>query len=274
MRRLLTSLGFSIGADLDDLMGLLQAAQQFRFSGKKTTIVEVTRTTALAVLLHLSPRLRESLASFGFQYEQYLHSIGLVLPIKYGPVNEVDIYFSFQEALVHYAKSDDAVLVASADVFAVAILEDGVDGQHGDFELEGRLANSGLETKRLAQALRSRTLPFDPRRRIGKEQVPRFASAHRGSARPPEALSSHQSISRPSASGTAETLPELDDLQATAKIAKAPAAGRQTPDPPRRPRLRPRGAAMRRLMSRWNRPAMRCAPRRHSTRIIQPGGIC
>jgi hypothetical protein len=162
------SRGFSIDDRLSDLMGHLQAAQQYRMEHTETIAKEVTRSTALAVLIDRSPRIRGSLQSFGFRCEDYRESIGLQFPIKYSQTDDIDIYESFQKAIVRYSESDFPVLITSDDMFAVAILEDALynnKDSYGQYELEGRVRAYVGNIRRLQDALQSRTLSFDPRRK-------------------------------------------------------------------------------------------------------------
>jgi tetratricopeptide (TPR) repeat protein len=200
MRKLLQSLGFSIPENLDDLMGLMKAAQQYRRETSVTPTHEVTRSTALAVVVHLSPEIQRSLARFGLRYEKYLDSIRLKMPVKYRPAKDVDIYFSFEEALVRYAESTGAVLEASKEVFAIAILEDAVNkirNRVDQYELEEKFHSLKVDIERLSQALRSRALPFDVRRGIdGDSQQQTAADALRQSGRLQEALVIYESLVR------------------------------------------------------------------------------
>jgi hypothetical protein len=109
-------------------MGLMKAAQQYRMETSKSVTDQITRSTALAVIIYRSPNIQKSLASFGLRYEEYLNSIGLKLPIEYKPAKEIDIHTSFKEALTRYAKSEDAILETSDDVLAV--LHNGAYARH------------------------------------------------------------------------------------------------------------------------------------------------
>jgi hypothetical protein len=187
MRKFLESLGFSINENFHDLMGLMQAAQNNRLQAGMTVSHEVTRSTALAVIMYRSPQVKETLRSFGFRYEDYLVSIGLTFPIDYSPASEIDFHKSFQEALTRYAETDDAIREASDKVLAIAILEDTLanlrDGNK-KYELEGRLQSFGVDIERLSEALRSRTLPFDGRTGKLDEMEPESPTARTHSTAP------------------------------------------------------------------------------------------
>jgi hypothetical protein len=166
MRKLLESLGFSIPQDIDRLMGQMNAVQQYRVETGATDTEEVTRTSALAVLLYSSPQIRDALSSFGLQLEGYLESIGLRMPVDYRPAKDVDIYFSLEEALTDYATSKDAVLHASGEVLTLAILEQAVfkiQSKSELYDLEVKLTELKVDVAALSRALELRTLPFDPR---------------------------------------------------------------------------------------------------------------
>jgi hypothetical protein len=215
LRKLLISLGFSIGADFDPLIGLMEAAQRSRAAIGSTGTKEVTRTTAFAVLLNQGQNILDTLRSLGLQYDQFLSSIGLKFPVSYGTVFDVDIYVSFEDALVQYANTKGAVLSASKEVLAIAILEHALVYPHIELELEGRLRSSGIDTKRLAEFLRSRELPFDPRRQRGFTGDLERANKLRAAGRPEEALLIYQQMARqfPGSpvvlTGMAETLRSL-----------------------------------------------------------------
>jgi tetratricopeptide (TPR) repeat protein len=223
MRKFLKSLGFSIDNTFDDLMGLMKAAQQYRKANGNTVTGEVTRTTALAVITYRSPRIQKSLSLFGLRYEEYLDSIALKLPIKHEPIEEIDIHIGFKQALVRYAKSEDAILKASDDVFAIAILEDAVSNLRDHvtkYELEGRLLSLGIDVKRLSDAVRSRSLPFEVRRQAGGEDSwQQTANALRAGGRLEEALALYERIvsrfpDNPVAlTGLAETLRAVGRLE-------------------------------------------------------------
>src|SRR5215211_1938786 len=152
MQSFLRSLRFSIDNTFAELMGLMQAAQQSRMQTRKSVTDKVTRSTALAVILSRSAQIRNSLQSFDLKNDEYLRSIGLELPIKAEPAEEIDIHASMEEALRRYAKSNGAILKASDDVLAIAILEDvvaNIEGHFDKYELEGRLLKFGLDIKRL-----------------------------------------------------------------------------------------------------------------------------
>jgi hypothetical protein len=167
MQDLLQELGFSIGPGFRHTAGLMYAAQRYRLENGGTTSNEITRATALAVVLFQSPKIRNALESFGLQYSQYLSSIHLKFPIASMPLEEIEIQAVFQEAIVRYASSPDAVLEASDEVIAIVILEDAsrnVRSRAKQYELEPRLRVIGVDFGKLLSALRARTLPFDPRR--------------------------------------------------------------------------------------------------------------
>jgi tetratricopeptide (TPR) repeat protein len=229
MRQFLRSLGFSINEDLLSLlMGQMKAAQQYRKRNNKTVTDQVTRSTALAVIIYRSSQVRQSLASLGLRYHEYLDSIGLKMPIDFRPEKEITIHDSFKEAIVRYVKSADAVLETSNEVFAIAILEDAVSNLHdrsNKYELEGRLRHFGVDIDQLAEALQSRSLPFDMRRVLGSgDSQQRTANALRQAGRLQEALGIYQQMkdrfpANPAAlAGMAETLRELGEHRRALEI--------------------------------------------------------
>jgi hypothetical protein len=169
MRRRLKSLGFSFTSDADSLIGKFAAAQNYRKKNKESESAELTRTSALAVVLFETPAIRRSLASFGLDYNKFLAEVGLSdFPFRQGSKADVDLFFSLDEAIAKYVHSEDAILQTSTEVFAIVILEDVArifsERRVSHYQLEGVLTDCGLDIKKLSTALRSRSLPFDHRR--------------------------------------------------------------------------------------------------------------
>jgi hypothetical protein len=169
MKKLLQSLHFSFTPDFEGLIGKFAAAQDYREKNKRSDSRELTRSTALAVTLSEAPEIQHSLASFGLVYEKFLAAVGLDdFSFWQGSQADVDLFPSLNEAITRYAHSDSPVLRTSNEVFAIIILEDVArafsERETNYYQLEGVLAACGLDLRELADALRSRSLPFDPRR--------------------------------------------------------------------------------------------------------------
>lgn len=235
MRALLIRLGFSIPEGFEALIGLMAAAQRLRFASRSTGTQEVTRTTAFAILLSESQVVLHSLQSFGLQYDKFLELIGLKFPVGHSRVSDIDIYPSLEDALIQYAISEDAVLTASNEVLAIAILQHALIYKHISLELEERLRASGLNLREVAQALTARALPFDPRRQYVSTGKPQASDLQRrGHLR--EAQSLYEGMARrfPNSSagllGMAETLRDLGDFDGALSIYEQ--AAKQFPNEP------------------------------------------
>jgi KAP family P-loop domain len=165
MRKRLQSLGFSFTSDFDSLIGKFAAAQDYREKTGKSESHQLTRTTALAVVLFEAPEIQRALLSLGLSYEKFLAKAGLIdFSFSQGSQTDVDLFSSLDDAVIRYVRSDDRVLQTSKDVFAILILEDVLATPATYGELGKALRSCGLGFKRLSAALQSRSLPFDPRR--------------------------------------------------------------------------------------------------------------
>jgi hypothetical protein len=165
MRKRLQALGFSFTSDFDALVGKFAAAQDYREKSAKSDTHELTRTTALAVVLFEAPEIQSSLLSFGLSYEKFLARAGLI-NFSFGQESQtdVDVFFSLDDAITRYVRSEKPVLQTSKEVFAILILEDVFATPATFGELGGALRSCGLDLSELSAALRTRSLPFDPRR--------------------------------------------------------------------------------------------------------------
>src|SRR5437588_7172253 len=110
MRKRLQSLGFSFTSDFDRLIGKFVAAQDYREKNGTSESPELTRTTALAVVLFEAPEMQSSLLSLGLSYEKFLVDVGLGdFSFLEGSPADVDLYPSLDDAVTRYVRSDDAV---------------------------------------------------------------------------------------------------------------------------------------------------------------------
>lgn len=167
MRKRLQSLGFTFMWDFESLVGKFAAVQDYRTKKGESESREITRTSALAVLLFEGPQIRDSLISLGLAYDRFLVEVALDdFSLEQVSLTDVDLYFSLDEAIISYAHSDNAVLQTSREVFAILILEDVARAvfERKGYQLERVLTDCGLDIKKLSTALRSRLLPFDPRK--------------------------------------------------------------------------------------------------------------
>jgi hypothetical protein len=168
MKKRLERLGFSFTSDFDSLVGKFAAAQDYREKNGASETRELTRTTALAVVLFEAPTIQRSLSSFGFEYKKFLAEVGFdSFSFWQGSEADVDLYPSLEEAVTRYVRSDHPALETTREVFAILILEDVARGhfeRRANFQLESALIICGLDIGKLSAALRSRSLPFDPRR--------------------------------------------------------------------------------------------------------------
>src|SRR5687767_1519701 len=110
MRKRLESLGFSFTPAFDSLVAKFAAAQDYRQKIGTSESRELTRTTALAVVLSEAPDIQRSLSSFGLSYTTFLAKVGLAeFSFWQGSQADVDLYPSLDEALTRYVQSDDPV---------------------------------------------------------------------------------------------------------------------------------------------------------------------
>jgi hypothetical protein len=202
MRKRLQSLGFSFTPDFDSLAGTFAAAQEHRQKNGSSESRELTRTTALAVVLVEAPEIQGSLWSFGLESKKFLAEVGFAdFSFSQASQADVDLYPSLDEAITRYVRSDDPVLQTSKEVFAILILEDAArifsDRAGSSYQLEGVLRTCGLDLKKLSDALQSRSLPFDPRRTSPKTDDPAHPAA--GAARLEATLPPNLGVTEPPA---------------------------------------------------------------------------
>jgi hypothetical protein len=175
MRKLLESLGFAIEANFESLVSMMAAAQEFRLAAGSAATRELTRSTALAVLAYMSPRVKGLLTEVELNWDGYLESISLSLPVSQRVTTDVDIHQEFSDALKIYASQKGVALDSSPETLATAILEDAIRKQNKPAEqtLEGRLRRHGLKFEKLQERLKSGSLVRFRGSEIGPETPPK-----------------------------------------------------------------------------------------------------
>ena len=154
MRKLLESLGLSLGADLDDWMTLAQTIQDQRRADKKARVSSITQGTALYAAAALNIDVYNLLQSMGLDWQGYRESIGIekTPPVSGAPPSDVKLHKHFEMALRQ--SSSRFSEVRALDTRGIALFIIGfVDVNTGLGALPKRLHGLGLDIGRAADEL-------------------------------------------------------------------------------------------------------------------------
>ncbi len=105
MRGLLLSLGLDPDEELDRLIPRFEAARIHRIQTGTAEVEELTRSTALGVLLIESRDVSHDLRGLGLDVEGFLARLGLDATLRPAEVTDVAVHGELNDALKNYAKT-------------------------------------------------------------------------------------------------------------------------------------------------------------------------
>ena len=165
MRKFLKDYRFEFGDDeLDSLIHLLAGAQAQRFAGGMARTEEVTRSTTLVVLSHLSAEVTEKLVGTGIDWVRFQESIGLPVDQSITPkkVRDVNLNRHLEAAIIRYDAENQPPHRLTPELLATVITEHMLQDPEAG-QLAHRFKEFGADFARLPLAFPIPDEPDPPR---------------------------------------------------------------------------------------------------------------